>query len=152
MPTVDVDLSIWGSAVRRHDWDALVRRQGAESVKYMLLFIKNEDNVLDDASVQAHYAAIDEWFSEIGRAGKLLGGEELQGANTATTIRFQDGKPLVTDGPFVESKENVAGFVTIDVDDLDEAIAIAKKWPPKDQAVEIRPVVIHDDMPHHPVG
>ena len=41
----------------------------------------------------------------------------------------------------MESKENVAGFVTIDVEDLDEAIAIAKKWPPKDQAVEIRPVV-----------
>ena len=121
-------------------------------MKYMLLFIKNEENVLDEASVQAHYAAIDEWFAEVGRAGKLLGGEELQASNTATTIRFHDGKPLVTDGPFMESKENVAGFVTIDVEDLDEAIAIAKKWPPKDQAVEIRPVVNHDDMQHHPVG
>jgi hypothetical protein len=122
------------------------------SVKYMLLFIKNEENVLDEASVRAHYAAIDEWFSELGGAGKLIGGEELQASNTATTIRFQEGKPLVTDGPFMESKENVAGFVTIDVDDLDEAIAIAKKWPSKDQAVEIRPVVNHDDMPHHPVA
>ena len=121
-------------------------------MKYMLLFIKNEENVLDEASERAHYAAIDEWFSEVGRAGKLLGGDELQGSNTATTIRFQDGKPLVTDGPFMESKENVAGFVTIDVADLDEAIAIAKKWPPKDQAVEIRPVVNHDDMPNHPAG
>jgi hypothetical protein len=121
-------------------------------VKYMLLFIKNEENVLDEASERAHYAAIDEWFSEIGGAGKLMGGEELQASNTATTIRFQEGRPLVTDGPFMESKENVAGFVTIDVDDLDEAIAIAKKWPPKDQAVEIRPVVNHDDMPHHPVA
>ncbi len=52
----------------------------------------------------------------------------------------------------MESKENVAGFVTIDVADLDEAIAIAKKWPPKDQAVEIRPVLSHDEMPHHPAG
>jgi hypothetical protein len=121
-------------------------------VKYMLLFIKDEENVLDEETTRAHYAAIDGWFSEIGRAGKLLGGEELQASNTATTIRFQEGKPLVTDGPFMESKENVAGFVTIDVDDLDEAIAIAKKWPPKDQAVEIRPVVNHDDMPNHPVG
>jgi len=119
-------------------------------VKYMLLFIKNEENVLDDASEKAHYAAIDEWFSEVGREGKLLGGEELQASNTATTIRFQEGRPLVTDGPFMESKENVAGFVTIDVADLDEAIA--KQWPPKDQAVEIRPVVNHDNMPHHPVG
>ena len=121
-------------------------------MKYMLLFIKNEEADLDEVAQRAHYAAIDEWFSEIGRDGKLRGGEELQPSNTATTIRFQEGRPLVTDGPFMESKENVAGFVTIDVADLDEAIAIAKKWPPKDQAVDIRPVVNHDDMPHHPVG
>jgi hypothetical protein len=120
-------------------------------MKYMLLFIRNEEAVLDAATMAANRAAIDAWFAEIGDA-KLRGGEELQLSNTATTIRFQEGRPLVTDGPFMESKENVAGFVTIDVADLDEAIAIAKKWPPKDQAVEIRPVVSHDDMPHHPVG
>jgi hypothetical protein len=118
----------------------------------MLLFIKNEETPLDDAAQRAHYAAIDGWFAELGREGTLRGGEELQPSNTATTIRFQEGRPLVTDGPFMESKENVAGFVTIDVRDLDEAIAIAKKWPPKDQAVEIRPVVSHEDMPNHPVG
>ncbi|MHB8490154.1 MAG: YciI family protein [Candidatus Dormibacteria bacterium] len=117
----------------------------------MLLFIKNEETAVDEADRSAHYAAIDEWFAEIGRDGKLRGGEELQPSSTATTIRFREGRPLVTDGPFIESKENVAGFATIDVADLDEAIAIAKKWPPKDQAVEIRPVVNHDDMPHHPV-
>jgi hypothetical protein len=122
-------------------------------VKYMLLFIKNEEApAMDDVTLRTHYAAIDEWFAEIGGAGKLRGGEELQPSNTATTIRFQEGRPLVTDGPFMESKENVAGFVTIDVADLDEAIAIAKKWPPKDQAVEIRPVIDHENMPNHPVG
>ena len=121
-------------------------------MKYMLLFIRNEDATLDDDARGPHYAAIDEWFAAIGRDGKLRGGEELQPSNTATTIRFQEGRPLVTDGPFMESKENVAGFATIDVADLDEAIAIAKLWPPKDQVIEIRPVVTHDDMPHHPVG
>ena len=121
-------------------------------MKYMLLFIRNEESILDDAARGAQYAAIDDWFATIGRNGKLRGGEELQPSNTATTIRFQEGRPLVTDGPFMESKENVAGFVTIDVADLDEAIAIAKQWPPKDQAVEIRPVVSHEDMPNHPVG
>jgi hypothetical protein len=121
-------------------------------VKYMLLFVKNEDAEVDEAAERAHYAAIDKWFAEVGRDGKLRGGEELQASNTATTIRFQEGRPLVTDGPFMESKENIAGFVTIDVADLDEAIAIAKRWPPKDQAVEIRPVKSHEDMPHHPVG
>jgi hypothetical protein len=116
----------------------------------VLLFIKDQDAVYDD--VTAHYAAIDQWFGEIERYGKLRGGEELQRSNTATTIRFQEGRPLVTDGPFMESKENVAGFVTIDVADLDDAIAIAKKWPARDQIVEIRPVVDHEAMLHHPVG
>ena len=78
----------------------------------MLLFIKNEENVLDEAERARALRRDRQWFSEIGRDGKLRGGEELQPSNTATTIRFQDGKPLVTDGPFMESKENVAGFVT----------------------------------------
>jgi hypothetical protein len=122
-------------------------------VKYMLLFVRNEDAVLDDEALRAQYAAIDTWFGELGRDGKLLGGEELQPSRTATTIRWREGHPLVTDGPFMESKENVAGFVTIEAADLDEAIAIAKRWPLPDQTVEIRPVVEHgDDMPNHPVG
>lgn len=122
-------------------------------MKYMLLFVRNEDAVLDDEALRAQYAAIDTWFGELGRDGKLLSGEELQPSRTATTIRWREGHPLVTDGPFMESKENVAGFVTIEASDLDEAIAIAKRWPPQDQTVEIRPVVEHgDDMPNHPVG
>jgi hypothetical protein len=121
-------------------------------VKYMLLFIRNEETVLDEATQKAHYAAIDTWFGEIARDGKLLGGEELQPSSTATTIRWQEGRPLVTDGPFMESKENVAGFVTIEASDLDDAIAIAKRWPPQDQTVEIRPVISHDEMPNHPAG
>jgi hypothetical protein len=122
-------------------------------VKYMLLFLRNEGVDLDEASLTAQYAAIDVWFGELGRNGTLRGGEELQPSSTATTIRWHEGRPLVTDGPFMESKENVAGFVTIDVADLDDAIAIAKTWPPKDQTVEIRPVISHDaDMTNHPVG
>ena len=119
-------------------------------MKYVLLFIRNEETALDDATRAAHYTQIDEWFGELARDGKLRGGEELQPASTATTIRPHEGRPLVTDGPFMESKENVAGFVTIDVADLDEAIALAKRWPYSDQIVEIRPVIEHDNMPNHP--
>lgn len=122
-------------------------------MKYMLLFIRDEEADLDEAALTAQHAAVDRWFGELGPQGKLLGGEELQPSRTATTIRRQDGRPLVTDGPFMESKENVAGFVTIEVADLDEAIAIAKTWPPQDQSVEIRPIIEHGaDMPNHPIG
>ncbi|HEY6470793.1 MAG TPA: YciI family protein [Candidatus Dormibacteraeota bacterium] len=118
----------------------------------MLLFIKDETEVLDEAELKARYAAIDVWFGEIGRDGKLQGGEELQPSSTATTIRWRDGSPLVTDGPFMESKETVAGFVTVDATDLDDAIAITKRWPVKNQTVEIRPVIAHEAMPNHPAG
>ena len=121
-------------------------------MKYMLLFIKDETEVIDEAGLAARYAAIDDWFGELGRDGKVRGGEELQPSSTATTIRWSEGNPLVTDGPFMESKENVAGFATIDATDLDDAIAITKRWPAKNQTVEIRPVISHDDMPNHPVG
>jgi hypothetical protein len=118
----------------------------------MLLFIKDENELIDEAGLVARYAAIDTWFGELGRDGKLRGGEELQPSSTATTVRWRDGNPLVIDGPFMESKENVAGFVTIEASDLDDAIAITKRWPIKDQTVEIRPVISHDEMPNHPVG
>jgi hypothetical protein len=121
-------------------------------VKYMLLFIKDETEVLDEAELKARYAAIDVWFGELAGDGKLQGGEELQPSSTATTIRWRDGSPLVTDGPFMESKETVAGFVTVDATDLDDAIAITKRWPVKNQTVEIRPVIAHELMPNHPVG
>src|SRR5579863_3095734 len=118
----------------------------------MLLFIKDEDEAIDEAALKARYESIDVWFGELARAEKLRGAEELQPSRTATTIRWHDGNPLVTDGPFMESKENVAGFATVEATDLDDAIAIARRWPVKNQTIEIRPVINHDDMPNHPVG
>jgi len=116
-------------------------------VKYMLLFIRDAAGTVD----AAQYAAIDAWFGGLGAQGKVFSAEELQPPGTATTIRWNEGRPMVTDGPFVEAKEGVAGYAVVDAADLDEAIAIAKGWPVQDQAVEIRPVVSHQDMPNHPV-
>ena len=70
-------------------------------------------------------------------------GEELQPRHTATTVRFgPDHSAVITDGPFVESKEMVGGWAIVDVADLDEALALAKSWPGRD-GVEVRPVVNH---------
>jgi hypothetical protein len=90
--------------------------------------------------MQAAYERIDKWFEEYGRAGKIVGGHELKGTHTATTVRFKDGKPMVVDGPFIEAKEVIGGYAEVDVADLDEALEIAKTWPGK-TSVEIRPVV-----------
>ena len=111
-------------------------------MKYMLLFIKDENEVLDEAGLKARYAAIDDLVRRARsrrQAARRRGVAAVEAQQRPSAGRT--GHPLVTDGPFMESKENVAGFVTIDVTDLDEAIAIAKKWPVKDQTVEIRPVI-----------
>lgn len=113
-------------------------------MKYLLMFIdsgKPWDQ--SDPKVQQTYDRIDEWFGELAASGKLLGGEELQGAQTATTVRFDDGAPVVTDGPFIEAKEAVGGYALIDVGDLGEAIAWAKRWPGAGGPVEIRPIESH---------
>ena len=74
-------------------------------------------------------------------SGKLLAGEPLHPVATATTVRLRNGKVSVTDGPFAETKEQLAGFYMIDAQDLDEAIQIAAKIPPaRTGSIEVRPV------------
>ena len=73
--------------------------------------------------------------------GKLVAAEALQGIHTATTVRVRNGKVSVTDGPFAETKEQLAGFYLIDASDLNEAIQVASKIPPaRVGSIEVRPV------------
>ena len=74
-------------------------------------------------------------------SGKMLGGEPLQPVSTATTVRVRNGKVSITDGPFAETKEQLAGFYLIDATDLDDAIRIAAEIPPaRAGSIEVRPV------------
>ncbi|MDQ2923035.1 MAG: YciI family protein [Candidatus Dormibacteraeota bacterium] len=111
-------------------------------MKYVLLFggtMEPEDRAKNPA-LAAAYERINQWFDEYGRAGKIVGGHELQGPQTATTVRFKDGKPMVVDGPFIEAKEVIGGYAELEVEDLDEALQIAKTWP-GGTSVEVRPIV-----------
>jgi hypothetical protein len=73
--------------------------------------------------------------------GVLLAAEPLHPIDTATTVRVRGGKLVVTDGPFAETKEQLAGFYLVDAKDLDEAIQIAAKIPPaREGSIEVRPV------------
>ena len=71
---------------------------------------------------------------------KVVHTDELQAPSTATTVKFVDGKPVVTDGPFIEAKETIGGYAVVDVADLDTALDMAKAWPPGGM-VEVRPIV-----------
>lgn len=73
--------------------------------------------------------------------GQYLSASPLQPTSTATTVRVRDGKPFVTDGPFVETREQLAGYFLIDAKDLDEAIGIATRVPgARIGTVEVRPL------------
>jgi hypothetical protein len=73
--------------------------------------------------------------------GVLLAAEPLHPVDTATTVRVRDGQVTVTDGPFAETKEQLAGFYLVDAPDLDAAIQIAARIPPaREGSIEVRPV------------
>jgi hypothetical protein len=112
-------------------------------MKYVLLFAgtMSEEDRARQPELAEQYERTSAWFGDQIKAGKVLGGEELKGPETATTVRFKGGKAMVTDGPFIEAKEVIGGFAVVDVANLDEALELAKSWPGGD--VEVRPIVEH---------
>ena len=78
---------------------------------------------------------------ELRKTGHSIAAEALQSVDTATTVRVRNGNVSVTDGPFAETKEQLAGFYLIDAKDLNEAIQLASKIPPaRVGSIEVRPV------------
>ena len=116
-------------------------------MKYIIMFAGTLDEQeqwekMPKEQLALAYERVGKWFEEHTKSGKIVGGEELQGPSTATTIRRKNGKVTVTDGPFIESKEVIGGFAIVEVKDLDEALDMAKSWP-GGSLVEVRPLVDH---------
>ncbi len=111
-------------------------------MKYMVLISGDEGwQGLSPDERHGLYERIGAWWGEHAEKGEILEGHELQGPETATTVRRSaEGNVTVTDGPFIEAKESIGGYAVIDVPDLDAAIALVSGWPAPD-ALEIRPVV-----------
>ena len=112
-------------------------------MKYVLLLVRSDEDWEALGDEQRDYAAIMRWFGELAQRGVLQGGEELQPARTATTVGWSGDRPVLTDGPYLETKETIGGFAVLDVPDLDAAIEIARSWPARSHKVEIRPIVQH---------
>ncbi len=109
----------------------------------MLLICRDEPawDRLGVAERQQIYRETVELSEELRSRGQYLGGFPLHPSSAATSVRVRDGKRLVTDGPFAESREQLGGYMLIDVKDLDEAIAIAGRIPlARTSTVEVRPV------------
>jgi hypothetical protein len=116
----------------------------------MLMFVEDQPlNEVPEAKRNETFGRIDQWWGELAQKGKIVAGNQLQPPHTATTLRVNNGKVVVTDGPFLESKETIGGYGILNVADLDEAIAIAKTWPGAgvfNRKLEIRPVIEREGM------
>jgi hypothetical protein len=109
----------------------------------MLMICRDEQvwERLGPAERQQIYAETLALSEELASRGQYLGGMPLHPSTSATSVRVRDGKRLVTDGPFAETREQLGGYMLVDVKDLDEAIAIAGRVPlARTSTVEIRPV------------
>jgi len=109
-------------------------------MKYMLLIYGAESCWTEDERRDCMIESMG-IGSMLAAQGKLISSAPLHSVTTATSLRLRDGKRLVIDGPFAETTEQLGGYYIIDVDNLDEAIAIASRLPPaKVGTVEIRPI------------
>lgn len=113
-------------------------------MQYALLIYHNEavSAQMSEAEQQALMGAYYAFTQEIEQRGIRRSGEALQPTTMATTVRVREGKPLITDGPFAETKEQLGGFYIVECENLDDAIEMAAKIPDaKNGSVEVRPIV-----------
>src|SRR6516225_12454717 len=116
-------------------------------MKYMLLIYADEQAWAETEREQC-YEESTEFAHQLKTNGKYLAANPLQPVATATSVQVRDGKRLVTDGPFAETREQLGGYFLVDARDLDEAIDIAGRIPgARKGTVEIRPVVELGGLP-----
>jgi len=116
-------------------------------MKYMLL-IYMEDQALNEAEREHCYVESTQLAVELKASGQYLAASPLQPTSTATSVRVRDGKRMVTDGPFAETREHLGGYFMVEANNLDEAIGIAGRIPgARVGTVEIRPVIEIPGLP-----
>jgi hypothetical protein len=116
-----------------------------------MLLCYDDEKYWENAGTEAHRAAMNEAVAlthELDHKGQYIMASPLHASSTATSVRVRDGKPLVTDGPFAETREVLGGFYVIDADNLDQAIAIATRHPgARVGSVEVRPILEIPGLP-----
>ena len=121
-------------------------------MRYMLLVYRNELE-LDETEREKCYAEGIQLVQELNARGQYLAAAPLHLTSTATSVRVREGKRLVTDGPFAETREQLGGYFLIDARDLDEAMGIAARIPAARRGtIEIRPVIELAGLPEEPVA
>jgi hypothetical protein len=113
-------------------------------VKYLLAIYADEAEwgALSDDDRQAMYVEYARFAEDMGRRGMMIDGAELRPTAAATTVRVRDGRTLVTDGPFAETKEQLGGYFVVECESIDDAIEAAGQMPTaRHGCIEVRPLV-----------
>lgn len=119
-------------------------------MKYMVLLHHDEEAFgrFSDSEREQMLAESVRITHELHAKGQYIDAAPLHPTSTATSVRIREGKRLVTDGPFAETREQLAGYFLIDVQDLDEALAVASRLPgARIGTAEIRPVSVIEGLP-----
>jgi hypothetical protein len=116
-------------------------------MKYMLLVYMDENAMTDDER-QHCYVESAQLTQDLNATGQYVAAGPLHPVSTATSVRVREGKRLVTDGPFAETREQLGGYYIVEAKDLDEAMTIAERIPPaKYGTIEIRPLLEIPGLP-----
>jgi hypothetical protein len=112
-------------------------------MQYLLMIYTNEQELM--ARGQAALGKLTQEYADytksIVQAGQFKGGERLKPVTTASTVRVRDGKTLITDGPFAETREQLGGFYLVEAKNLDEALSLAARIPgARHGSIEVRPI------------
>lgn len=113
-------------------------------MRYAALIYGNEATAVNmtEAEQAEEYNAYVAFQQLVEKSGALLGGDALLPTTSATTVRVREGKTLITDGPFAETKEQLGGFYLLNCENLDQAIEIASKIPGASRGtIEVRPIM-----------
>jgi hypothetical protein len=113
------------------------------TMQYLLLIYQNEAEAdgMPEAALKTMHADYMTFTQSIVQSGNFKAGDALQRTSSATTVRVRNGKTLTTDGPFAETREQLAGYYLVEAKDLDQAITIAARIPSaKHGSIEVRPI------------
>lgn len=115
-------------------------------MRFMMIVKADDQTEAGALPTEQELAEMGQYNEELVKAGVMLAGDGLQPSSKGARVRFQGGKPTVTDGPFTESKELIAGFWIIQVNTREEAIEWARRVPFRDGEIELRQIFEADDF------
>ncbi|MBO0682285.1 MAG: transcription initiation protein [Candidatus Dormibacteraeota bacterium] len=117
-------------------------------MKYAMVIHRTEEHRDLPSEAEVDFDVVVRWWADLRARRKVVASAALGPAGDTTSVSWRDREPIVTDGPYIEAKEAVGGFVVLEVESLEEAVEIASGWPMKTGLrIELRPVVEGETRP-----